>query len=127
LFSFCLSSETRPRRKKPLCLRYGASTDSTKLSTKAIQQAIDKASASGGGTVVIAKGVFLSGALFFKPNTHLQVQAGAKPRGSDNIANYPLISSRMEGQKLYYYVCRPPKPTPRRSLRKRCNPMSRFA
>ncbi|UOQ97269.1 glycosyl hydrolase family 28 protein [Hymenobacter sp. 5317J-9] len=84
--------------------QYGASTDSTKLNTQAIQQVIDKASAAGGGTVVIPKGVFLSGALFFKPNTHLRLQAGAKLKGSDNIADYPLVPSRMEGQSQPYYA-----------------------
>ena len=84
--------------------QYGASTDSTKLNTKVIQQAIDKASAAGGGTIVVPKGVFLSGALFFKPNTQLRLQEGAKLKGSDNIADYPLVPSRMEGQKLDYYA-----------------------
>ncbi|HEY6915020.1 MAG TPA: glycosyl hydrolase family 28 protein [Paludibacter sp.] len=79
-------------------------TDSTKLSTKAIQKVIDKASQKGGGTIVIPKGVFLTGALFFKPNTSLRLQKGAVLKGSDNIADYPLIPSRMEGKKLDYYA-----------------------
>jgi polygalacturonase len=90
--------------KEYVITNYGASTDSTQLNTKAIQQAIDKASAAGGGTVVVPKGVFLSGALFFKPKTQLRLLAGAKLKGSDNIADYPLIPSRMEGQKLDYYA-----------------------
>ena len=84
--------------------QFGAGTDSTKLNTLAIQKTIDRASAAGGGTVVIPKGVFLSGALFFKPKTHLRLQEGAKLKGSDNIADYPLVPSRMEGQKLDYYA-----------------------
>jgi polygalacturonase len=84
--------------------KFGVSTDSTKLNTKAIQSAIDKAYASGGGTVVIPKGVYLSGALFFKPKTKLRLLEGAKLKGSDNIADYPLGPSRMEGRKLDYYA-----------------------
>ncbi|QDA61619.1 glycoside hydrolase family 28 protein [Hymenobacter jejuensis] len=84
--------------------QFGASTDSTTLNTEAIQRAIDKANADGGGTVVIPKGVFLSGALFFKPRTQLRLQEGAKLKGSDNIGDYPLVPSRMEGQKLDYYA-----------------------
>ncbi|MDF7815053.1 glycosyl hydrolase family 28 protein [Hymenobacter sp. YC55] len=84
--------------------QFGAGTDSTKLNTEAIQRTIDQATANGGGTVVIPKGVFLSGALFFKPNTQLRLQEGAKLKGSDNIADYPLVPSRMEGQKLDYYA-----------------------
>jgi polygalacturonase len=84
--------------------QFGISTDSTKLNTKAIQSVIDKAQANGGGTVVIPKGVFLSGALFFKPNTKLRLLQGAVLKGSDNINDYPLIPSRMEGRKLDYYA-----------------------
>jgi polygalacturonase len=84
--------------------KLGVSTDSTKLSTQAIQKVIDKAEANGGGTIIIPKGVFLTGALFFKPNTKLQLQEGAVLKGSDDIANYPLIPSRMEGRSIYYYA-----------------------
>ena len=82
----------------------GAGTDSTKLNTTAIQSVIDKASFEGGGTIVIPKGIFLSGALFFKPNTTLRLMEGAVLKGSDNIADYPLIPSRMEGKSIYYYA-----------------------
>ena len=48
---------------------FGAGTDSTKLNTQAIQNTIDKANDNGGGTIVIPKGVYLTGALFFRPKT----------------------------------------------------------
>lgn len=83
---------------------HGVSTDSTKLNTTAIQSVIDKAESDGGGTIVIPKGVYLSGALFFKPNTKLKLLEGAELKGSDNIADYPLIPSRMEGRSIYYYA-----------------------
>jgi polygalacturonase len=83
---------------------FGVNTDSTKLCTKAIQKVIDKASHKGGGTIVIPKGVFLTGALFFKPNTCLRLMEGAVIKGSDDIADYPLVPSRMEGKKLDYYA-----------------------
>ena len=83
---------------------YGAYADSTKLNTEIIQAAINQAEEAGGGTVVIPKGVYLTGALFFKPNTKLRLEQGAKLKGSDNIADYPLIPSRMEGKSIYYYA-----------------------
>ncbi len=83
---------------------YGVSNDSTKLQTAAIQKVIDKAEADGGGTIVIPKGVYLTGALFFKPKTKLLLLEGAKLKGSDHIDNYPLIPSRMEGRSIYYYA-----------------------
>lgn len=83
---------------------FGVGTDSTRLNTVAIQSVIDKA-AENGGVVVIPKGVFLSGALFFKPGVQLRLEEGAVLKGSDQIADYPLISpSRMEGKKLDYYA-----------------------
>lgn len=82
---------------------YGAVNDSTLLQTAVIQETIDEASRQGGGVVVIPGGTFLSGALFFKPNTHLFVSEGAVLKGSDNIKDYPKMPSRMEGQNLEYF------------------------
>jgi hypothetical protein len=89
--------------KKYIITKHGVKKDSTLIQTATIQKIIDKASAQGGGVVVIPKGVYLSGALFFKPNTHLHLQKGAVLKGSDDIANYPIMPSRMEGQNLDYY------------------------
>jgi len=82
---------------------FGVSKDSTKIQTAAIQKVIDKASANGGGVIVIPKGVYLSGALFFKPKTALYVSEGGVLKGSDNIADFPIMPSRMEGQNLDYF------------------------
>jgi len=90
--------------KQFLITDYGVVNDSTLVQTKAIQKTIDEAAIQGGGVVVIPKGVFLSGALFFKPKTHLYVSEGAVLKGSDNIGDYPKISSRMEGQNLDYFA-----------------------
>lgn len=82
---------------------FGAIDDSTVLQTNLIQKAIDEASSQGGGVIIIPKGTFLSGALFFKPNTHLYVSEGAVLKGSDNIADYPYLPSRIEGQSIDYF------------------------
>jgi len=84
--------------------KLGVGTDSTKMNTVAIQNIIDKAEANGGGTIVVPKGVFLTGALFFKPHTKLRLLEGGELKGSDNIADYPLLPSRMEGRSIYYYA-----------------------
>jgi len=83
--------------------RFGALPDSVTLNTTAIQQAINTAAANGGGTIVIPKGVFLSGALFFKPGTHLRIEQDGVLKGSDNIEDYPFGPSRMEGQTIDYF------------------------
>jgi polygalacturonase len=84
--------------------KLGVNADSTKLNTLAIQKVIDNASENGGGTIVVPKGVYLTGALFFKPKTKLLLQEGAVLKGSDDIGDYPLIPSRMEGQNILYYA-----------------------
>ena len=82
---------------------FGAVNDSTIIQTSVIQKTIDKANSQGGGVVIIPKGTFMSGALFFKPNTHLYVSEGAVLKGSDNIADYPYLPSRIEGQSIDYF------------------------
>jgi polygalacturonase len=100
IFSLSFTS----RAQEYLITNYGVSADSTKLNTDVIQRVIDKAHDDGGGTVVIPKGVFLTGALFFKPKTQLRLSEGAILKGSDDIAHYPLIPSRMEGRSQLYYA-----------------------
>lgn len=83
---------------------FGVVTDSTIVQTAAIQAVIDSAEASGGGRIVIPEGTFLSGGLFFKPGTKLHLEKGAVIKGSDDINDYPLLPSRMEGRSIYYYA-----------------------
>lgn len=78
--------------------------DSTALQTSAIQNIIDIAEANGGGQIIFPAGTYLTGALFFKPGTRLHLEKGAKIKGSDDISNFPLIPSRMEGKSIYYYA-----------------------
>ncbi len=104
LLSFFIGIAFFAKTQDYVITQSGVSTDSTKLNTLAIQNIIDRAEANGGGTIVIPKGVFLSGALFFKPKTKLKLLEGATLKGSDDISNYPLIPSRMEGRSIYYYA-----------------------
>ena len=63
--------------KKYNILEYGVINDSTLLQTEKIQSVIDQASQQGGGVIVIPKGTYLSGSLFFKPKTHLYLEEDA--------------------------------------------------
>lgn len=83
---------------------FGAVNDSTVLQTECIQRAIDAASANGGGVVVIPEGTYLSGALFFKPHTHLHLSEGAVLKGSDDISNFPVALTRIEGETCKYFT-----------------------
>ncbi len=83
---------------------YGTVNDSNIVQTAAIQKVIDKCSAEGGGVVVIPKGTFLTGALFFKKGVSLYLNDGATLKGSDRIANFPIVETRIEGQTCKYFA-----------------------
>ena len=81
---------------------YGAKSDG-QVYTKEIQSLIDKVHGVGGGVIVVPKGTFMTGALFFKQNVHLCVEQGAVLKGSDDICDYPLMETRIEGQTCTYF------------------------
>lgn len=76
---------------------FGALADGATLNTRAIQATIDHLATSGGGTVVVPPGVFVSGALFLKPGVHLRLDAGAVLRCSTEMENFPPRRTRIEG------------------------------
>lgn len=77
--------------------KFGARGDGTTIDTGAIQAAIDHLATRGGGTVVVPKGVFLSGALFLKPRVNLQLDAGAVIRCTTDMRHFPPQRTRIEG------------------------------
>lgn len=82
----------------------GAVGNGTTLNTKAIQSAIDKVAADGGGTVVVPRGVFLTGAIFLKPKVNLHLDKDAVLKGSTDMKNYPLRRIRIEGHFEPHYA-----------------------
>ncbi len=83
---------------------HGVKADSLLVQTEKIQAVIDKASDEGGGVIIIPQGVFLSGSLFFKPRTHLYLSQGARLKGSDDISDFKMVTTRIEGQTLTYFA-----------------------
>lgn len=82
---------------------YGVVRDSTLVQTEALQAVIDQA-AEQGGVVVVPEGVYLTGSLFFKPGTHLHIRKGGVLKGSDDISNFAIVDTRIEGQSLPYFA-----------------------
>lgn len=82
---------------------YGVLRDSTLLQTEALQAVIDRAAREGGGVVVIPRGVFLSASLFFRRGTHLWLERGAVLKGSDDIGDFPVVRTRIEGRTIDYF------------------------
>lgn len=72
---------------------YGAVNDTTRLSTEAIQRAIDECSASGGGTVLIPAGGYKTGSLILKSRVTLNFENGATLYGSTDIADYTPVTT----------------------------------
>lgn len=83
---------------------YGVVNDSTLLQTEKIQAVIDRAADQGGGVIIVPRGTYLTGSLFFKPKTHLHLLEGAVLKGSDDISNFPIVDTRIEGQSLKYFA-----------------------
>lgn len=78
--------------------------DDGKIYTEEIQRLIDLAADEGGGVIVVPAGTYLTGSLFFKPGVHLYVAEGGVLKGSDDIADYPLIETRIEGESCKYFA-----------------------
>lgn len=66
----------------------GAAADGKTVNTTVIQKAIDMCHEAGGGTVLMPKGVYVSGTIFLKSNVTLKLAAGAVLKASPNIGDY---------------------------------------
>jgi polygalacturonase len=102
--SLALTAGARPAVSKPasqprrcIITDFGAVANGQTVNTKAIQSAIDRCASDGGGVVVVPKGVFMSGALFFKPGVNLLVEKDAMLKGTTNLDDYPQVNTRWEG------------------------------
>ena len=67
---------------------YGALSDTTVLSTNAIQQAIDACSEAGGGRVVVPAGMYKTGTLVLRSHVDLHLETGATLYGSTRLEDY---------------------------------------
>ena len=82
---------------------YGVAAGSPQVQTTEIQTVIDRCAQEGGGVIVVPTGTFKTGALFFKQGTHLHLREGATILGSDRIVDYPIMTTRIEGETCKYF------------------------
>jgi polygalacturonase len=83
---------------------FGALADGKTKATSAFRQAIAKASAAGGGTVLVPPGTWLTGPIHLASNINLHVSEGATLLFSQDFSDYlPPVLTRWEGQELYGY------------------------
>ncbi|HEY1789434.1 MAG TPA: glycoside hydrolase family 28 protein [Verrucomicrobiae bacterium] len=77
---------------------FGVAGDGTNLDTTGFQKALDACAAHGGGSVVVPEGRYLIGSVVLGNNTALRLKRGADLIASSDIADYPLIQVRFEGE-----------------------------
>lgn len=94
----CIDSHSQ----KYILTDYGIADDG-KVYTGKIQALIDQVYLNGGGTIVIPKGTYVTGALFFKQNVNLYIEKGGVLKGSDDISDYPVCNARIEGENCLYF------------------------
>jgi len=78
----------------------GAIGDAVIVCTEAIQKTIDQCAANGGGTVTFHPGIYLTGSIFIKSNVNFEVPRGTALQGSQNIADYTRINTRVAGIEM---------------------------
>ena len=70
----------------------GAVGDGVALDTAAINRAVERCHAAGGGVVYLPPGLYLSGTVVLQSNVTLYLEAGATLLGSKNVSDYVLKS-----------------------------------
>ncbi len=91
------------RVPKSACIHataFGLKSDTSVLSTRFIQSAIDACHEKGGGTVIIPSGVYRIGALFIKSGVNLHLSKGTTLIASEDIRDYPEFPSRIVGIEM---------------------------
>ncbi len=89
---------------KPYLLTDHGILDDGRIHTAEIQALIDTVAADGGGVIVVPAGTYMTGSLFFKQGVHLYVSEGGMLKGSDDISDYALLDTRIEGESCMYFA-----------------------
>ncbi|MEM7657160.1 MAG: glycosyl hydrolase family 28-related protein [Bacteroidota bacterium] len=102
LLSISLSSFAQNEPAWFNVMDYGATADTSALSTDAFQQALDAARKAGGGTVYVPPGNFLCGSIRLYSYTTLHVEGGATVWASRRKEDYTLFGSKAKQPVLLY-------------------------
>jgi polygalacturonase len=83
---------------------FGASEGGTVKNTEAINRAIRQLSESGGGTVIIPSGKWLTGPVVLLSNINLHLEDGAELLFSQDFNDYlPAVLTNWEGSEVFSY------------------------
>ena len=78
--------------------------DDGKVHTRELQRLIDTVHENGGGVVVVPRGTYRTGSVFFKQGVNLYVSEGGTLLGSDDISDYEIRMTRIEGETCPYFT-----------------------
>jgi polygalacturonase len=85
-------------------INYGAIGDGKTDCSKSFKSAIEECNKSGGGKVIVPKGIFITGAIHLKSNVNLYLNKGAIIKFSANPDDYlPVVYTRWEGVECMNY------------------------
>ena len=82
---------------------FGAKGDGKTINTKALQKAIDKCNADGGGRVVFPTGTFITGTIHLKSNVELYLTATAIIKGVADMKQYPPVPSGKRSSLIHAF------------------------
>src|SRR5579862_138941 len=77
---------------------YGAKGDGKTVNTLAFRQAVEACAKSGGGTVYVPAGEFVTGTIVLRSRVNLYLEAGAIVKGSDDLADYKIEAADHDGE-----------------------------
>ncbi len=77
--------------------QYGGVPDGVTLNTEAFAKAIDALVKKGGGTLVVPKGLWLTGPITLQSNINLHLDEGSVLLFSTDFDQYPLVKTTFEG------------------------------
>lgn len=88
-------------------LDYGAKGDGKTINTEAINKAVKKCNSTGGGTVLIPSGTFITGTVVLLSNVNLHLEPGAILIGSKDTLDYLKMKSTLfdEGYSRFGMIC----------------------
>lgn len=67
---------------------FGAKAEDKTINTEYIQKAIDACAESGGGTVIVPSGRYVTGTIYLKSNIELRLEHNAVLKASENLHDY---------------------------------------
>lgn len=83
---------------------FGAVADGETSATQAIEQALQGAAKTGGATIYVPPGKYLTGPIKMRSNTNLYLEAGAEIKFSNDLSEYPVLNQRWEGSETSVYA-----------------------